>query len=237
MLEVYRNQAYFEASDGPGYSSYLAQEHSLRGTFASLIRELQIRGLARGRLLEVGCAYGFFLDEAEQFFDERIGTDFSAHAAEIARTRADRIYVGGIEELGDEGRFDLVAMIHTIEHIYDPLAMIRKVRRLLAPGGAVLLAAPDMGWPWRHLMGRRWPFFKVPEHVSFFDRHSLHRLLADAGLDEIRPLPYRSAFSLELIGEKLGLRLPRFARTITVPMPATTVAAIGREPSGKEPRP
>jgi len=87
-----------------------------------------------------------------------------------------------------------------------------------------------MGGFWRPLMRRRWPFFKVPEHVTYFDQKTLGALLARAGLDAVQPLPYSSAFSLELIGEKLGRQLPEAWKNRQIWIPATTIAAAGRQP-------
>ena len=94
----------------------------------------------------------------------------------------------------------------------------------------MLLATPDMGSFWRPLMRYRWPFFKVPEHVTYFDRRTLAALLGRAGLVEVQPLPYASAFSLELIGEKLGRAVPASWQERQLWLPATTLAAAGRKP-------
>lgn len=229
MFHTYRDDRYFEG-EGPGYSSYLAQEATLRLTFRRLLAHLHRRGMTGGRLLEVGCAYGFFLDEARGRFEERVGTELSTAAAGKARERADRVLVGGLEQLGAGERFELAACIHVIEHVYRPVEFVAKIREHLVPGGRLILATPDMGGFWRPLLGRRWPFYKMPEHVTYFDRRSLARLLEAGGFRDVRPLPYASFFTLDLIGEKLGLRLPRPLSRLALRLPATTVALAGRAP-------
>lgn len=227
MFRTYRDERYFEG-EGPGYSSYLAQEATLRLTFRRLLAELERRGMAGGRLLEVGCAYGFFLDEARGLFEARVGTELSRVAAGEARARADRVVLGGLEGLDPAERYDAAACIHVIEHVYDPVAFVGRLREHLAPGGWLILATPDMGGFWRPLLGRRWPFYKMPEHVTYFDRRSLARLLEAGGFRDVRPLPYASFFALDLVAEKLGLRLPRPFGRLAVRLPATTVALAGR---------
>jgi 2-polyprenyl-3-methyl-5-hydroxy-6-metoxy-1,4-benzoquinol methylase len=227
MVRTYRDDRYFEG-DGLGYSSYLAQEPTLRRTFRHLLRGLERRSMTGGDLLEVGCAYGFFLDEARDRFRRRIGTEFSAAAAAVAEARVDGVHLGGLEQLPSDERFDLVACIHVIEHVYDPVAFVRRIREHLRPGGWLVLATPDMGGFWRHLLGRRWPFYKMPEHVTYFDRRSLARLLGLGGYVEIRPVPYASYFSLELVGEKTGVPMPGPLGRLQVRLPATTVALAGR---------
>jgi len=227
MFATYRDDRYFEG-EGLGYSSYLAQESTLRLTFRRLLRELDRRGITGGRLLEIGCAYGFFLDEARGRFETRDGTEFSQAAARRAREVADRVHLGGLEQLGPEDRYRVAACIHVIEHVYDPVAFLRRLRGHLEPGGWLVLATPDMGGFWRPLLGRRWPFYKMPEHVSYFDADSLGRLLETGGYRDVRRLPYASYFTLELVAEKLGLPWPRALSGLRLRLPATTVAMAGR---------
>jgi 2-polyprenyl-3-methyl-5-hydroxy-6-metoxy-1,4-benzoquinol methylase len=230
MLRAYREDSYFEGGEGPGYSSYLAQEATLRATFRGLLRRMRRRGMTGGRLLEVGCAYGLFLDEARHDFRWRAGTDYSPGAAELARKVADAVYVGGLEQVPSGERFDCVVLIHVIEHIYRPRELLERLLARLETGGWVLLAAPDMAGFWRPLLGKRWPFFKVPEHVTYFSRASLGRLLAAAGCERIEPLRYESFFTAGLVAEKLGLSLPGWLRSRRLWLPATTAACAGRKP-------
>jgi 2-polyprenyl-3-methyl-5-hydroxy-6-metoxy-1,4-benzoquinol methylase len=230
MHRSYKDDGYFEGGEG-GYSSYQAQEATLRPTFRRFLGELRRRGMTGGRLLEVGCAYGFFLDEARDFFAHRTGTDYSPAALEKARGRADRLILGGAGEIAPAERFDCIACIHVIEHIYDPVGFLRRLAGHLRPGGLIVLATPDMGGFWRSLMRGRWPFFKIPEHVTFFDRRTLGELLGRSGLADVQPLPYASVFSFDLIGEKLALRMPGFLKDQRLWLPATTIAAAGRRPA------
>ncbi len=231
MLAAYAEDSYFEGAEGPGYSSYRAQEATLRTTFRKLLRDLAGRGIEGDRLLEVGCAYGFFLDEARSHFSYRAGTDYSAGAAAKARDFADTVYLGGLDEIPKAERFDLIACIHVIEHIYHPRPFVEQLFERLNPGGWIFLACPDMGGFWRPLMGKRWPFFKLPEHVTYFTRPTLTRLLETAGCDRVEALPYASYFSLDLIAEKLGRRAPGGVADRQLRLPGTTVACAGRKPA------
>ena len=231
MVGAYRDDGYFEG-EGLGYSSYLAQEATLRRTFRRLLRTLERRGMTGGALLEVGCAYGFFLDEARERFGPRVGTEYSPAAAERARERTDRVVLGGLDELDAGDRFRLAACIHVIEHVYDPVGFVRRLHDHLEPGGWVVVATPDMGGFWRPLLGRRWPFYKMPEHVTYFDRESLGRLLEAGGFEDVRPIPYASYFAFDLVAEKLGVRLPDALSRLWLRLPATTVALAGRRPGG-----
>ena len=77
-------------------------------------------------------------------------------------------------------------------------------------------------------MGRRWPSFKAPEHVLYFDFRRLSALMQRAGLTDVRRLPYPHAFPLGLITAKFGFTMPPSLGRFKVWVPATTVAAYGR---------
>lgn len=236
MLDLYRSGEYFEGGE-VGYQSYSDQEPALRATFRRVTRELVRSGFAGGDLLEVGCGYGFLLEEAKGSFRSVIGTEFSEGAAAAARSRGLDVVTGGLDALPDANRqFDCIVSAHVVEHVYDPRAFVGTLRGRLHPGGALVLGTPDIGSGWRRTMHRRWPSFKIPEHVLYFDRRSLARLLRESGMEDIHTFPYPHSFPLALVIRKLGLqslakRLGRISRT-PIWLPATTLALSARRPRG-----
>jgi SAM-dependent methyltransferase len=229
MQLVYQDPTYYQGGrSGYADTSYFDQEAALRATFKCLLRNLQKRGMTGGDLLEIGCGYGYLLDEARSYFRRRVGTDFSPEAASSARATGAEVFVGGIEQLPSEPLFDCALAIQVIEHIYDPARFMNQLIAHVKPGGYVTLATPDIGGALRKLTGRRWPSFKVPEHVVYFDFNSLQRLMREAGLLNISRLSYPHAFPLGLIAAKFGLSLPRGLARINLWVPATTVAVCGQ---------
>jgi len=229
IQEAYRESSYYEGGAcGYADASYTAQESALRATFKRLLHNLAGRGLTSGDLLEIGCGYGYLLDEARPFFDRRVGTEFSAQGAEIARKTGADVFVGGIEQVSLERKFDCVIATQVIEHVYEPLTFVRQLANHTKPGGHIVIAAPDIGGALRKAMGRRWPSFKAPEHVLYFDFRTLSALMHQAGLTNVRRLPYPHAFPLGLLTAKFGLTMPPLLARPKVWVPATTVAAYGR---------
>lgn len=225
MTDRYVRGDYFE---GDGYASYESQEASLRRTFRRLLGQLDRAGLAGGDVLEVGCGYGYFLDEAQGHFRARYGTEMSVRAVDRMARGDVTVFAGGLEAVPADLRVDAIVAFHVIEHIYDPCAFLAEARRFLRPGGAVVLAAPDMAGFWRHVLGRRWPSFKIPEHVAFYDRGTLADLMRRSGLRDIRRIPYLHDFPLGEIVGKAGLPAPSPLARLPVPLPATTVCLAGR---------
>jgi SAM-dependent methyltransferase len=229
MQEAYRQPSYYEGG-ACGYTetSYATQQSALRATFKRLLHNLVDRRLTGGVLFEIGCGYGYLLDEARPYFDRRVGTEFSVEGAEIARATGAEVFVGGIEQIPAERRFDCILAIQVIEHVYQPLTFVKQLISHTQPGGHIVVATPDIGGVLRKVMGRHWPSFKVPEHVGYFDFKTLSRLMEKAGLSDVRRLPYPHAFPLSLITAKFGLNIPSGLGCLKIWVPATTVAAYGR---------
>lgn len=228
IRSVYASDDYYKDSD-VGYSDYQRQTEALRMTFRKFMGNLHRRGITGGRLLEIGCGFGYLLEAARPFFSFRAGTDYSPGAVREAARAADTVYLGGLEAIDPGERFDVVVLNQVIEHVYRPVAFLRELRERLSPGGRIVLATPDMNSPLRYLLGSRWPSYKIPEHVLYFDRASLTRTLREAGFDSIARIPYPHAFPLGLLLEKFRLPRPGSLDSYPIWVPWTTLAIHGKK--------
>lgn len=137
---------------------------------------------AGGRLLEIGCACGFLLVAArERGFAVR-GVEMSAWASQYARdTYGLDVHTGTLEAAAVPAEsVDVVVMADVIEHLFDPTATLREIRRILAPGGRVLLLTPDVGSAMARLAGPRW-WGLLDDHYFYFSRQTLRRVLEQEG--------------------------------------------------------
>jgi SAM-dependent methyltransferase len=211
MLRFYEDDKYFENGD-VGYKSYLQQEQSLRYSFRRFLQQLHRRKLTGGSLLEVGCGYGFLLDEAKPYFDHRVGIDLSSTVTS-ASERADRVYQGDIDAIPAGDRFDCVMLVSVIEHVHQPVEYLRKLRERLRPGGKLVVATPDVNSIFRRLLGRRWPAFQViPEHVAFYNRSSLSAVMTKAGFNGVVSVPYVRAYPANMVVEEFNVWRPVMRR-------------------------
>jgi SAM-dependent methyltransferase len=171
-----------------GYDDYLGDEDNIRITFAKRLGVIE-DCVSRGRLLDVGCATGFFLDLARGKGWEVVGTEVSEFGAQVARERFGLdVRLGTLEDLRlDTGSFDCVTMWDVIEHVADPTRELEEVRRILRAGGVLSLITPDVGSPVARALGSRWEEFRrVREHIYFFSRRTMAELLRKAGFEILK---------------------------------------------------
>ncbi len=184
-LDALYGEAYFTGTTpgAPGYDRYLEEIDNHRRTFAERLRYLPTP-VPGSRLLDVGASIGVFVEQARRLGWEAEGIEPSAwaatHAREVLGQPVQTGLIGGEPTL--PGPYAVVTMWEVIEHLPDPAAVLAELRNRLAPGGFLALSTPDARAPVARLLGRRWPGWKkVPEHLFFFDRPTLDRLLRAAG--------------------------------------------------------
>ncbi len=149
--------------------------------------------LKPGRLLDLGCGSGRdLLSMREKGWSVR-GVEINPEAAARARAAGLDVRTGTVLDAGlEDASADLATLFHVLEHVADPGAVAREVRRVLAPGGLLLAHVPNFAGLNARLFREHWYELDVPRHVNFFTRRSLERMTREAGL-EIRTLRTRAA--------------------------------------------
>ncbi len=170
ILKLYQDEAYFKSSvAGQGYDEYLGVRENWLKTFALRLRDIR-KYQPRGRVLDVGCGPGFFMEAAVDLGYDVWGVDASAYVVGVARKKfGSRVRVGTLESAGLEPEsFDLLTAFDTFEHIYDPLRFLEAARGLLKPRGILTITTPDSTSWLARTSGKRWVSFKIPEHVYYW---------------------------------------------------------------------
>ncbi len=136
-----------------------------------------------GRLLDFGCGGGSFLRTMAERGWEVTGLDASEGAVEHIRNRLGLHALVGSLPHSDlrPSSFDVVTMWHSLEHVHQPLAILREAYRLLVPGGKLIVATPNIrSLPYR-LFGSSWFGLDLPRHLTHFEPDTLRAMLDTAG--------------------------------------------------------
>ena len=182
------SQDYFEGGCSDGYTDYNSSEETLRRQARRSIKRLR-RYQASGPLLELGCAYGFFLMEARAFF-EPSGVEISEFAARQARQRGLDVRAGDFQALDfPAAHYSAVCMFDCIEHLARPFEYLEKIRTVLRPNGVLALTTGDIASLYARFSGRRWRLLTPPQHLFYFSRKTLTSMLERTGF-EVLELAY-----------------------------------------------
>ncbi len=136
----------------------------------------------QGRYLDVGCGSGGSLGVAAALGWQVAGIEMDTGAADKARRFTREIHVGdALTALFGAGRFDVVTAFHVLEHVTDPVAVVRRMLEWLAPGGLAIIEVPNAGGLGARLFGGAWSGLELPRHLSHFTAESLVRVVEKAG--------------------------------------------------------
>ena len=137
----------------------------------------------KGRLLEVGCGRGYFLEVARAKGWRPVGTELSAEACDEARSKGLEVVLGSVSELSlAPGTFEVVVLFEVVEHMEKPLQEMRELFQLLRPGGLLYVTTPNFDSLTRRLLKGQWRIIQ-PQHRFYFTGTTLHFLLRTAGFE------------------------------------------------------
>ena len=138
-----------------------------------------------GRWLDVGCGAGSLLRAAARAGWNVEGTEVAPEPVDRLARKGFRVHLGDITALSlAPGTYDVVTLIEVIEHLPNPLAVLRTACSLLRPGGSVYVTTPHARGISARLLGLRWSVVSPPEHLQLFSVRGLTTALAASGLPD-----------------------------------------------------
>jgi SAM-dependent methyltransferase len=156
------------------------------------------------RILDFGCGTGAFLEDLDRFGTvSAVDADESAVSFCHARGRAEVLHAPpGAHLPYPDGTFDLVTTLDVIEHVEDDVAALSELRRVLRPGGLLLVAVPAFMFLW----GRQ---DEVSHHHRRYTARTLDRSLAEAGFRVRRTSYFNTLLFAPIAAVRLARRLVR----------------------------
>jgi SAM-dependent methyltransferase len=156
-------------------------------TLTAKSRFQQVRPYLReGRLLDVGCSDGRFVEYARSQGLDAEGIDISKVAVEIGRRRGIPLQVATIESHHPSESYVNITAFDVLEHVLSPAEFLSNLLRLLEPGGVCALCIPNVGGLMRKLMGKRWYFYIPEEHLHFFGGSTIKTFASNVGFTDVQ---------------------------------------------------
>ena len=185
LFKIYSRNYFF----GEEYSDYFADKRVLQKNFLQRLQVLS-RYLEAGihdNLLEIGCAYGFFLDVARGHFKTVRGIDINADGVAFAKEKL------GLDTIRDDFLkhdfgseiFDVVCLWDTIEHLRDPHLYLEKIAHHTKKGSLIALTTGDIESINAKLRKENWRLIHPPTHLHYFSKKSIEKLLNQCGFEVV----------------------------------------------------
>ncbi|PCH92407.1 MAG: hypothetical protein COB85_08175 [Bacteroidetes bacterium] len=131
-----------------------------------------------GKILDVGCGIGYFLEQAKKRGWDVYGTEFTSDAVSICEGKGIKMTKGALNienyQLED---FDVVTSFEVIEHLTNPIEEMDKFSHLLRKGGLLYVTTPNFNSVLRHLLKSNYNVISFPEHLLYFTKRTLNRAL------------------------------------------------------------
>ena len=187
-----------------------AEQPALHINARDALRRIE-RFVPPGRLLDVGCGWGFFLGAAKERGWQPFGLEpLPAHAVYARATFGAQILTDVVRETSyPRDYFDAITAFQVFEHLPEPSDVLQKLARFLRPGGVLAIEVPNIDTWTVRLLGRHHRHY-VQDHLNFFSRQTLAKLLQEHGFEVAHAYsPTRRMTLHHLVANWGGKVLPR----------------------------
>jgi len=192
----------------------------LVGDFRRKTAQLQITKIEgygpAGKILDVGCGEGYFLDVCRKRGWKVNGVEISEFAAQETEEKiGKRVFTGSLREAGfEENYFDVITFFDVIEHFSDPVRELAEALRILKKGGLICIQTPNAGGIAAGIMGQRWFQIKPREHLFYFSKKSLRKLLEKLNFNVSCVKSVGAVLTIEYVASVLGSTNPHMANLL-----------------------
>lgn len=155
----------------------------LHASYAWRVKKWVKLNVNASSVLEIGCGPGLMLDAFRRLGWRVMGIERNQDAAEIGRRALGlEIVSTPIEQFPSDTRFDLILMFHVLEHVPNPLELLRECAARLSPKGVLIISVPNFSSWQSRFAGAKWFHLDVPRHLTHFTAETLSFTLERAGL-------------------------------------------------------
>ncbi|MCX6344496.1 MAG: class I SAM-dependent methyltransferase [Armatimonadetes bacterium] len=166
-----------------------------------------------GRILDIGCSLGYFVEAANARGWQGAGIEISPYASEEARQLGLDVRMGVLEDADyPDASFDCVTMWDVIEHVSDPTKHMIEVSRILADDALIVIGTPNLGHVRFKMKRGKWRHLKPAEHIFYFQKSSISALLKKTGFDVVYPPVFGGRSFAGSLGASVRCAISRFVQ-------------------------
>lgn len=172
-----------EIYDSEKYRTHYFQDRKIfEKRFKKKLRKIE-RYSKKGKILDVGTSYGFFLDEARKRGWETYGIEKNIPAAHYAREKLGLNVFGCTieEEKFDKNYFDVITLWDVLEHSPDPVIFLKKLKTVLKINGLICVQSPNIESLIAKYRKERWDWLSPNDHLFHFSPSTLEAILIKSG--------------------------------------------------------
>jgi SAM-dependent methyltransferase/ribosomal protein L32 len=201
----YESEDYISHTDS-GKTLFDKLYQAVRKIMLAIKRKLVIQCIQKpsGKILDLGCGTGHFLNEMKRSGWETTGVEVNKKAREHAVSKFG-LEVIPPDSIGSlpSGQYDCITLWHVLEHFHDPFGYFREIRRLLKPTGAVMVALPNSDSFDALYYGKEWAAYDVPRHLWHFNPATFSIFAEKSGfiVTSFKVLPF-DVFYISILSEK-----------------------------------
>ena len=204
-LEIIDPLAFYEMLEDYEYEEgkvvrSLQMEHILK-----LIRKIK----SSGRLLDIGAASGILVSLALKAGYSAEGIEPSKSFCNLALKQNLPVRLGTFPNKNVKGPFDIITLIDVLEHVAEPVLLLKEISKALADDGIGILVTPDVSSVAARIIGWKWWHFRVA-HITYFNRQTLRFALSRAGLTPVFLKRAKWYFTVGYLLKRLAIYVPQF---------------------------
>jgi SAM-dependent methyltransferase len=200
-IKAYYAPDYFLKRTERGYNNYFSDavkseiERVFKMNLADLgFFEFEEKLQGNKRCLDIGCAAGYFVNFMKCRGWESAGIDVSAECVDFGKGLGLNMARGDYLEGKYEGKFNLITLWASIEHLHYPEKFIKKISDELDINGRLYISTCRSGFGFKTISGENWRYYNFPEHLFYFSISALRKLLEQNGFRILEYRTYGSGF-------------------------------------------
>jgi len=208
-LEAIYSKHYFKNSNSNsiGYENYIEDKPNIIKTFERRFKNIEKLHPNKGKILDLGCATGFFLEVAENHGWTPYGVEISNYASGIAKKGfEDKVFNGTLDRACFSNNFfDVITMWDYLEHVSNPSQELSRSLQLLKKDGMLILSTPNVDSLSNKIFKDRWMGYKDQEHLYYFSKKNVRMLLEKTGFKTLKSEKIGKYINLALFIKRLSL--------------------------------